>query len=128
MKDTAVGLYKRGKIWWISYMVPGLGQRCETTGTLNKRLARKILDTRRAEIVEGRFANLIKSHAPNLKDFCRQYLESRTDLTSSTRKRYECSERKLTTFFGTSELPAITESRIEEYIQSELKAGLHSAG
>src|SRR5579863_7344352 len=133
------GLYKRSwkdksgrrhtsKVWWMSFMVPGVGQHCESTGTTNKRLARKILDTKRAEIVEGRYVNLIKSQSPSLKDFCRQYIESRTDLSPNTRKRYECSERNLVKFFGNSLLSDLTETRIESYKQSQLGAGVQAAG
>ncbi|HXP78856.1 MAG TPA: tyrosine-type recombinase/integrase [Verrucomicrobiae bacterium] len=109
-------------------MAPGVGQRCESTGTTNKRLARKILDMRRAEIVEGRYVKLVKSQAPSLKDFCRQYIESRKDLSPNTRKRYECSERNLVKFFGDSLLSDITETRIDSYKQSQLGAGVHAAG
>lgn len=134
-----MGLYRRrwrdkdgsiheSKTWWIDFVLPGIGQRCESTGTTNKRLARKILDTRRAEIVEGRYVNLIKSHAPSLKDFCRQYIESRTDLSPNTRKRYECSERNLAKFFGDSLLSDMTETRIEGYKHSQLGAGVRAAG
>jgi hypothetical protein len=80
-----MGLYRRGKTWWMSFMAPGKGQCCKFTETSNKRLARKILDMRRAEIVEGRHVNLVKSHAPGLKDFCSQYIESRVDLQPNTR-------------------------------------------
>ena len=59
-------LYRRGKIWWMAYMVDGR-QHCESTGTSNKRLAQKILDKRKGEIAEGRFPGLLKSHAPTLK-------------------------------------------------------------
>lgn len=90
--------------------------------------SRKKMDMRRAEIVEGRYVNIIKSHAPTLKDFCRRYLELRTDLSPNTRKRYQCSERNLAKFFGTAFLPDITESRIGDYIQSQLEGGLRSAG
>ncbi len=132
------GLYKRtwrdksgkrhtSKIWWVGFMVDGR-QKCESTGTTNKRLARKILDTKRAEIVEGRYVNLVKSQAPSLKDFCRQYIESRSDLSPNTRRRYECSERNLVKFFGNSILSDITETRIEAYKQSQLGAGVRAAG
>ncbi len=134
-----MGLYRRrwrdrnskvheSKTWWIDFVLPGIGQRCESTGTTNKRLARKILDTRRAEIVEGRYVNLVKSQAPSLKDFCRQYIESRKDLSPNTRKRYECSERNLVKFFGDSLLSDISETRIEMYKQSQLGTGLRAAG
>ena len=122
------GKIHRSKIWWMDFMVPGEGQKCESTGTTNKRLAQKIFDSRHAEVVEGRYVNLIKSQAPTQKDFCREYLESRKDLSPNTRKRYECSERNLAKFFGTSPLTEITEARIEGYKQSELEGGGRAAG
>jgi hypothetical protein len=71
-----MGLYRRGKIWWMAYMLDGR-QHCESTRTSNKRLAKKILDIRRAEIAEGRFPLLLKSKAPALKEYMSQYLECR---------------------------------------------------
>jgi integrase len=123
-----VGLYKRGRTWWVSYMVPGIGQRCESTGTSNKRLARKILDTRRAEIVEGRHVNLVKSHAPGLRDFCAQYIKSRTDVQPNTRKRYKSSSQNLDTFFESAPLSTITEARVEDFKSARLAAGSRAAG
>ena len=51
-----MGLYKRkdSRFWWMAYAVKG-GQRCESTKTPIKELARKILKRREAEIVLGRF-------------------------------------------------------------------------
>jgi integrase len=104
----------------MSYVVNGK-QRCESTGTSNKRLAQKILDIRRAEIVEGRFQGLMKSHAPMLKDYISQYLESRTDLHPNTRTRYGVSRRCLEEFFGATRLPDITDDRIEDYKTARLR-------
>jgi hypothetical protein len=67
-------LYKRGRIWWMAYMIDGK-QRPESTGTRNKRLAQKILDKREGEIVEGRF-RLPKSNPPTLDKWAAQFLES----------------------------------------------------
>jgi hypothetical protein len=91
-------------------MVPGVGQCCKSTGTTNKRLARKILDMRRAEIVEGRHVNLVKSRAPSLKDFCPQYIESRAELQANTRKRYTCSAKNLERFFESAPLSTIAQT------------------
>ena len=51
-----MGLYKRkdSRFWWMAYTVKG-GQRCESTKTPSKDLAKRILKTREAEIVLGRF-------------------------------------------------------------------------
>ncbi len=113
-----MGLYRRkwrnrdGKFitsppWWMAYMVDGR-QHCESTGTSNKRVAQKILAIRLAEIAEGRFPGLLKSHAPTLKDYISKYLESRTDLHPNTRTRYRGSRRFLEHFFAATRLPDIT--------------------
>ena len=122
-----VGLYKRGQVWWMSYTVGG-EQRCESTGTRNKRLSQKILDIRRAEIVEGRFPGLLKSNAPTLRDYISQYLESRTDLHPHTLTRYGVSRRCLEEFFAATRLPDITDARIEDYKTGRLRGGTGPVG
>jgi integrase len=122
-----MGLYRRGRVWWFTYMVDG-HQKCESSGTSNKRLARKILDMRRAEIVEGRHINLVKSHAPGLKDFMSQYIESRTELRANTVKRYKCSSKNIEAFFASASLATITEARIEEFRRSRLATGGRAPG
>jgi integrase len=120
-------LYRRGKIWWIGYVENGR-QHCESSGTTNKRLAQKILNLRLAQIIEGRFPSLLKSHAPTLKEYISQYLESRTDLHPNTRTRYEGSRRFLEKFFAATHLPNITGARIEDYKAARLRGGTGPAG
>jgi integrase len=121
-----MGLYKRGGTWWMSYIIPGAGQHCETTGTNNKRLARKILDMRRAEIVEGRYANLLKANVPKLNDWAEKYLESIQHL--NTRRRYAVSKKNLVSFFGKeAQLDHITKDWIEQFKQKRRKAGVKAA-
>src|SRR6516165_6604195 len=56
VRGAPVGLYKRqdSRFWWMAYTVKGR-QRCESTKTLSKELAKKILKKREAEIALGRF-------------------------------------------------------------------------
>jgi integrase len=133
-----MGLYRRkwrnrdGKFitsppWWMAYIVDGR-QHCESTGTSNKRLAQKILDIRRAEIAEGRFSSLLKSHPPMLKDYFSKYLDDRMDLHPNTRTRYLVSRRALESVFGGMRLPDITGARIEEYKTNRRKGGTGPAG
>ena len=133
-----MGLYRRkwrnsdGKLiasppWWMAYMIDG-HQHCESTGTSNKRVAKKILAIRLAEIAEGRFPGLLKSHPPTLKDYISQYLESRTDLHPNTRTRYAVSRRSLEDFFAATRLPDITNARIEEYKTARTRGGTGPAG
>jgi integrase len=111
----------------MAYSVAGK-QHCESTGTSNKRVAQKILDIRRAEIAEGRFSGLLKSHPPVLKDYFSKYLDDRMDLHPNTRTRYAVSRRALESVFGGMRLPDITDARIEEYKADRRKGGTGPAG
>ena len=55
-----MGLYRRGKTYWMSYVVHGRQER-KTTGTENKRLAEKIYGKTLTDIEEGRFFDRPKS-------------------------------------------------------------------
>jgi len=133
-----MGLYRRrwkdrkGKthrtdVWWLSYVVGGK-QRCESTGTSNKRVAKKILDIRRAEIAEGRFSGLLKSHPPTLKEYFSKYLHSKTSLHPHTHVRYAGSQRALERFFGRTRLPEITDALVEAYKSERVQRGTGPAG
>lgn len=103
-------------------------QHFESTGTSNKRLARKILDVRRDHVIEGRVPGLLKSHAPTLRDYLAQYLDSRTDLHPNTLKRYGRSMAALNRFFDETRLPDVTDSRIEDYKAKRIRGGTGPTG
>ena len=113
--------------WWMAYMVGGR-QHCESTGTSNKRVAKKILDIRRAEIAEGRFTGLLKSHPPTLKEYFSKYLDSKTNLHPHTHVRYAGSQRALESFFGRTRLPEITDALVEAYKSARVERGTGPAG
>jgi integrase len=116
-------LYRRGRIWWMAYVVDGT-QRCESSGTTNKRLAQKILNLRVAEIIEGRF-RLPKSNPPKLKQFSDEFLNSIHH--QSTRKRYASSVANLRTHFGDAKLTEINAERIDEFKVSRLTSKVRAA-
>ena len=133
-----MGLYRRryrhrdgttvhARIWWMAYTANGR-HRCESTGTSNKRLAQKILDTRRAEVLEGRLPRVVRSHTPTLKRYISEYLDSRADLHPNTQKRYGGSKRFLEDFFGTTRLPDITDALIEDYKATRIRRGTGPTG
>jgi integrase len=118
-----MGLCPRGSTWWMDYMVDGK-QRCESCRTANKRLARKILNLRLAEIVEGRF-QLPKSNPPRLEPFSQQFLESVSH--ENTRKRYASSVAALLEHFGDARLTELSLDRIEGFKETRLAAKVRSA-
>lgn len=119
-----MGLYKKGSSnWYAAFSADGRHLN-RSTGTSNKRLAQKILDSWRAEIIEGRF-NLLKSQAPTLKDWSKQLVESIQH--PNTRRRYAVSKVSLDSFFNEARLPHVTAGRIEEFKRVRLAAGVRSA-
>lgn len=114
-----MGLYRRCKVWWMAYTTDG-HQRCESTGTGNKRIAQKILDKKKGEIVEGRF-NLPKSNPPLLRDWAKQFLDSIEH--SNTKRAYSSCVVALDNFFGDARLSQISPGRIEEFKLSRRRAG-----
>jgi integrase len=114
-----MGLYRRGRTWWMDFVVDG-HQKCETTGTGNKRLAQKILDKRKGEIAEGRF-NLPKSNPPALRQWAAQFLE--TIAHPNTYRTYGSCIQMLLEFFGDTRLSQITPNRIEDFKLSRTRAG-----
>jgi hypothetical protein len=59
-KGEAMGLYKRGDIWWICYSYQGIQYR-ESTGTDNKHFARDLLAKRQVAIREQRLFDVKKA-------------------------------------------------------------------
>jgi integrase len=102
----------------------GAKQHCESALTTNKRLAQKILNIRIAEIIEGRF-QLPKSNAPQLEQFCREFLESIRH--PNTKKRYATSVANLLAHFGDIQLPNITPERIEQFKNARLADKVRAA-
>ena len=97
-----MALYRKGKSWYAAFSADGRHFN-RSTGTSNKRLAQKILDSWRSDIIEGRF-NLLKSHAPTLKDWSQQFVDSIQH--PNTRRRYACSKVRPRRFFQGSSIAA----------------------
>jgi|SRR5579871_6371330 len=118
-----MGIFLRGKTWWISYSVRGR-QRFESSRSGKKRDAHELLDLRKGAAREGRL-RLTKSNPPRFEAYTRSFLLTVKNL--NTRKRYGSSVRNLTAFFGNVKLLDITEDIIEEFIEKRLLEGVRTA-
>lgn len=114
-----MGIYKRGRIYWLALTVDGK-HICLSTGCTNKRMAQKVLDLRKAQIIEGRFG-LPKSNPPTLKEWAEQFLESIQH--ANTKRSYKSCIQTLNEFFGAGRLSEITPDRIELFKTTRLKSG-----
>ncbi len=118
-----MGIYLRGKTWWISYFVGGR-QRFESSRSTKKRDARQLLDIRKGAAREGRL-RLTKSNAPRFEDYTRSFLL--TVQHPNTQKRYRSSVRNLVACFGNVKLSDIAGDLIEGFKEKRLSAGVRTA-
>lgn len=118
-----MGIYLRGKTWWISYSVGGR-QRFESSRSTKKSDARQLLGIRKGAVREGRL-RLTKSNAPRFEEYTQSFLL--TVQHPNTKKRYRSLVRNLSACFGNVRLSDITSDLIEEFKEKRLAAGVRTA-
>jgi integrase len=111
----------------MSYMKDGRQHR-ESTGTPNKRLAKKILSVREAQVFEQRW-RLPRSTSPRFGVFVKQFLRRVEDeKTEKTKERYEQSVKNLIAYYGENiRLSEITPESIFNFQQARLEKGVSKA-
>jgi integrase len=112
-----VGLYKRkdSRFWWMAYTVKG-GQRCESTKTPSKDLAKKILKKREAEIVLGRFQISWPAERMTFAELCEEFLRSHSStLSPKSHENHRIFSKHLRDYFGDHKLTEIDERAVVDY-------------
>jgi integrase len=118
-----VGIYRRGRTWWITYFVAGR-QRFESSRSTKKRDAQQLLEIRKGAAREGRL-RLTKSKAPRFDEYSQRFLL--TIQHPNTQKRYTSSVRNLATCFRNRKLSDITSDVIEDFKEKRLSEGVRTA-
>ena len=112
-----MGLYKRkdSRFWWMAYTVKG-GQRCESTKTPSKDLAKKILKKREAEIALGRFQVGWPGEQMTFSELCEEFLRSHSStLSPKSQANHQMFLKSLRGFLGDRKLTEIDERAVVEY-------------
>ncbi len=112
-----MGVYKRGRIWWLSYSMDGR-QIHESSGSRFRRDAKNALDTRRAELVQGtlqrRFRVAGKAKGVTFEEFAQKYLAyAKCNKRSWTRDEQLIAN--LSCVFGGKRLAEIRSLDVEQY-------------
>ena len=118
------GIHKRNHIYWISFQDLAGKQRRESTGSTNRRVAERMLDARKGQVVEARLG-LPRSHTPLLKDFAKDFLEGVPH--ERTRDRYQDSVNALVDFFGKIHMGDITPEAIYKFQRHRIAKGRSAA-
>jgi len=114
---------KGSKHWQMGVWVGGC-QKCKSTHTSNKRLAKQILARWETEVFERRF-HLPKSIPPSFETWSEEFLKK--VVPSNTRKRYAASIGKLKVKFAGLRLSEICAEQIEAYKEERLVEGVEPA-
>ena len=112
-----MALYQRGQVWYADYYADGRRIQ-ESTGTANRREAKKYLDVRLSEVHRGVF---LKPVDITLEEFGKRYIDYAT-LHKRSWKRDVQMLGNLKAFFGSCKLRDITPLRVEEYQRDRVKA------
>jgi integrase len=108
-----MGLFKRGKVWWMAMTYQGKQVR-RSTGTSDRRLAEAILSKVKVNIIEGRFFDTLEEKERTFEEMMERYQQEHVVKRASARS-YRGYVKNLVDFFGSSCLAEITPRRVVEY-------------
>lgn len=119
-----MGLYKRGKVWWMFFTFNGRQIR-RSAETTNKKLAEKFEAKVKADVAEGKWLDVDPGKNTTFKELLEKYLAEHSIKKSGDLgvKRDRFSSKHLLRFFGGFTLNEITPRLISEYKARRYKAG-----
>ena len=80
-----MGLYKRGSVWWMSFIDPKTGDQVRrSTETEDKELAKKILDSQKGKIAEGKWFERLPGQDFTFKEAMDKYLNGYSKRSKAT--------------------------------------------
>ncbi len=120
-----MGLYKRGPVWWMSFMCNSIRYR-QSTETADKKLAQKILDKIRGEVVEGKWFERLPGEDKSFKDMMEKYLAEHASKKASA-KDFEGYSKTLISFFGDQIVTDVTPKDINAYKTKRHQDGVKPA-
>ena len=112
-----MGLYKRqdSRFWWMGYTAEG-EQRCESTKTTSKDLAKKIWKRREGEIALGRFQVGWPGERMTFAELSEAFFRSHSStLSQKSQINHQMFLKNLRAYFGDRKLTEIDERIVVEY-------------
>ncbi len=111
-----MGLYRRGKVWWMSFVYRGRRYR-KSTETGDRKLAQRIYDKVKGEIAVGKWFERLPGEEKTFKEMAEKYLNeySIRNKAPTTHIRDKSLFAHLINFFGEFTLTEITPNLISDY-------------
>jgi integrase len=118
------GIYKRGNIYWITYMSHGR-QYFESSHSSQSRDAESLLQTRKTELELGRVA-VRPSQILTVDELLDSYIAQIEN--PATQKRYKLSQRVLTPLCGNCRITDVDAFTFDRFKECRIKEGVSPAG
>lgn len=110
-----MGLFKRHKVWWMSFSYQGQQIR-RSTGTPDKRLAEAILGKVKVKVIEGQYFEKLEEHERTVKDMAERYIQERViGASRHGERRARGVLAHLLPIFGTKTLAQVSPKEIVAY-------------
>lgn len=120
-----MGLYKRNKVWWMSFTHNGKQVR-RSTETENKELAQRIFDKIKGQIAEGKWFERLPGEDITFKELMDKYLEeySKAYKAMSSYIRDKSVTDHLNKVFGNKKLALIKPNMVSDYKKQRREEGV----
>lgn len=110
-----MALYKRGMVWWMSFVCQGRHYR-ESTETRDRKLAKRIYDKVKGEIAEGKWFERLPGEEMTFRDLMGKYMKEHSPKKSPKQHvRDKNSQDHLLPFLGDYRLMEISPKTVEAY-------------
>ena len=109
-----MGLYKRGSVWWMSFVYKGKYHR-KSTETDDQKLAKRIYNKVKGQIAEGKWFDVSEEEERTFEDLMDRYMTEHSKPKKRFWLRDEISLSHLKPFFGSNTLGEITPEMISRY-------------
>ncbi len=109
-----MGLFKRGSVWWMSFVYQGKQYR-KSTETEDPKLAKRIFDKVKGEIAEGKWFERLPGEERTVEDMMEKYMQEYSIPKKASSKRDQTSLLHLKPFFGKCLLSEVTPNLLNEY-------------
>lgn len=121
-----MGLYRRGRVWWMSFVYQGKRYR-RSSQTADKKLAQRIFYKLGGEIAEGKLPGAFFEKAVTFEDLAEDFLTDYRINGRDTLKKAEKSVEYLKTSFEGMRAAEITTDKVKTYIKHRMNQGLSNA-
>ena len=107
-----MGLYKRGRVWWMDFIYKGSRYR-KSTETEDRKLAQRIYDKVKGQIAEGKWFERLPGEDKTFGEMAQRFIKE--NIPSRSRNPYLANIKTLSAFLGNRSLVEITPKVITEF-------------